>query len=179
MLSASAWELGQQNLITFVMIDSNGAEVTGLGSGFTLQISKAGGAFAASAGAKAEMGLGWYSYLATAGEADTVGPIAVVMTHASAIQQNCEYIVEQRAVNAVLFTYTLTDDTTSNPIVGAQIWICSDSAGVQVLWAGTTDALGVARDSNGNLPRLDPGTVYVYRQKAGYAFDDPDTEVIS
>jgi len=179
MLLSGDWSLNQQNMILFPLVDSSGNEVTGIGDAFTLRLSKAGAAFAASAGTKAEVGLGVYSYLTTAGEADTVGPVFVVVTHAGTVQQNLEYVVEQRAVNAVQFTYTLTDDTTGDPIVGAQIWICSDSTGVQVLWAGTTDASGVARDANGNLPRLDPGTVYVFRQKAGYSFSDPDTEVIA
>ena len=54
----TAWKLSQVNLITFVLVDSAGAEVAGLGTAWTLQISKAGGAFAGSAGTKAEMANG-------------------------------------------------------------------------------------------------------------------------
>lgn len=179
MLSAGAWKLSQQNLITFVLVDSNGNEVTGLGSGFTLQLSKAGGAFTASAGTKAEIGSGWYKYLATAGEADTVGPVAIKVTHASVIQQNLEYVVEQRTITAVEFTYTVTNSVTSAPLEGVQVWIATDSAGSYVVWAGTTDASGVARDSNSGLPLLDPGTYYFWRQRAGFTFTNPDTETVS
>lgn len=76
------WEPNQQNLITFVMVDTNGSEVSSLGAGFTLELAKAGGAFAASAGTKAEMSDGWYSYLTTTTEADTPGPVSIKVTGA-------------------------------------------------------------------------------------------------
>lgn len=179
MLSAGAWKLSQTNLITFVLVDSDGTEVTGLGTGFTLQISKAGGAFAGSAGTKAEIGSGWYKYTSTAGEADTVGPVAVKVTHASIVQQNLEYVVEQRTINSIAFTYTVTNSVSAAPLEGVQVWIAVDSAGANVVWYGTTDSLGVARDDSSNLPRLDAGTYYIFRQLAGFTFSDPDTEVVS
>ena len=179
MLSAGAWKLSQQNLITFVLVDSDGVEVTGLSDGFTLQLSKAGAAFANSAGTKAEIGSGWYSYLSTAGEADTVGPIAIKVTHASTVQQNLEYVVEERTVEAVEFTYTVTDSVSTDPIDGVRIWISTNAGGTAIVWSGYTDALGVARDDAGALPRLDPGTYYIYRQRASYTFVDPDTEVVA
>lgn len=179
MVGAGAWKLSQANLITFVLVDSNGTEVTGLGSTFTLQISKAGGAFAGSAGTKAEIGSGWYKYTSTSGEADTVGPVAIKVTHASIVQQNLEYCVEQRTVNAIEFTYTVTNSSNSQPLEGVQVWITVDSAGNNVVWYGTTDSLGVARDENGNKPRLDAGQYFFFRNLAGYVFSDPDTETVS
>lgn len=179
MLSAGAWRLGQQNLITFVLVDSNGVEVTGLGSGYTLQLSKAGGAFASSTGTKAEIGGGWYKYLSTADESDTVGPVAIRVTHASTLQQNLEYVVEQRTINAVEYTYTVTSSVSGLPIQGVEVWFTLDDDGAQVVWYGVTDAAGVARDEAGNLPRLDAGSYYVHRQKSGFVFNDPDVEVVS
>lgn len=179
MLSAGAWLQDQANTILFVMVDSGGTEVPGLGTGFTLEISKNGGAFSAGIGTKSEVGSGWYKYVTTAGEADTRGPVAVKVTHASTIQQNLEYVVEGRNAEAIEFTYTLTDSSTGDPIEGASIWICSDSGGTNVLWAGTTNSLGVAVDENSRKPWLDAGTYYIFRQKTGYIFSDPDTEVIS
>jgi hypothetical protein len=179
MLSAGAWKLSQTNLITFVLVDSNGNEVTGLGTAWTLQLSKAGGAFAGSAGTKAEIGSGWYSYLSTTTESNTVGPVAIKITHASIVQQNLEYVVEQRTINSIEYTYTVTNSVTTAAIEGVQIWICADSAGANVIWYGVTDSSGIARDDEGNLPRLDPGTIYVFRQRAGFTFSDPDTEIVS
>lgn len=180
MQSAGVWELNQQNTILFVMVDSAGTEITGLGTSFTLEISKAGAAFAASAGTKSEVGSGWYKYVTTTGEANTRGPVAVKVTGAGALQQNLEYVVAGRNAGAVEFTYTVTDSTSGLPIEGANVWITSDTAGNNTLWAGTTNSSGIAVDANGNKPFLDPGTVYVWIQRAGYIPPTvPDTEVIS
>lgn len=173
------WKLSQANQIVFVLVDSNGLEVSGLGTGFTLQISKAGGAFAGSAGTKAEIGSGWYSYVSTSGEANTVGEIAIKITHASIIQQNLAYTVEQRTISAIEYTYTVTDDVTLLPIEGVQVWIATDTDGQNVVWAGTTDSAGVARDTDGNLPLLDAATYQIFRQRAGYTFVNPDQEIVS
>lgn len=178
MLAAGVWTPNQQNTILFVMVDNVNNEVTGLGSGFTVEISKGGAAFQASAGVKAEVGSGWYSYTTTAAEADTYGPVAIKVTDASAVQQNLEYVVGDRSISAIEFTYTVTDSSTGLPIEGVEVWFATDSSGSNVAWYGTTDAFGVARN-DGNLPRLDTGTYYVFRQKAGYTFSDPDTEVVS
>lgn len=179
MLSAGAWKLSQQNLITFVLVDASGDEVAGLGNGFALQLSKAGGAFQASAGTKAEIGSGWYSYLSTSGESDTVGPVAVIVTGSGSVQQNLEYVVEQRTITAVEFTYTVTNSVTTDPLEGVQVWMSTTVNGNNIVWAGTTDAFGVARDTAGNLPRLDPGQYFIFRQKAGFAFSDPDVETVA
>lgn len=173
-----AWILNQQNRITFVMVDSNGSEVSGLGSGFTLQLAKAGGAFVASGGTKAEMASGWYTYLATAAEANTLGPVSIIVTGAGVIQQNLEYVIQQRNPNAVAFTYTVTAN--GNPLEGVHVFITTDLAGNNVVWAGDTDAFGIARDDLGNLPYLDPGSYYFWKQLSGYSDNqNPDLEVIS
>lgn len=176
----SEWVLNQQNAITFVMIDAAGNEVAGLGAGYVLELSKNGGALAASTGAKSEIGAGFYHYLAAAAEADTVGPVSITVTGAGCVQQNLEYVVRQRTPGAVAYTYTVTDSGTGLPIEGAEVWFTTDVAGANVVWTGDTDAFGVARDDNGNLPVLDPGTYYVWVQKVDYTPDAwPDTEVVS
>lgn len=170
MLSAGAWKLSQQNLITFVLVDAGGNEVAGLGSSFTLQLSKAGGAFAASAGTKAEIGSGWYSFLSTINESNTVGPVAIKITGAGVIQQNVEFCVESRAVLSVPWTYTVTDDVTGFPIDGVCTVFTTDSAGNNVVWSGFTDSAGVARDMYGQLPRLDPAVYHVFKSLSGRIF---------
>lgn len=170
----------QQNLIVFVLTDSNGSEVSGLGTTWTAEIFKTTGAFGASAGTKAEIGDGWYSYLTTAGETDTYGPGGLKITHGSIVQQNIPFVVGGLAINAVEYTYTVTEDDGVTPIEGVSVWFCIDSAGNRVAQYGVSDAFGVTRIPNSNLkPRLDPGTYQLFRQKAGYTFDDPDTEVVS
>lgn len=176
---ADEWQLNQANRIDFVMVDSSNTEVSGLGSGFTLQVSKNGGGFNASGGTKAEIGSGWYTYLSTAGEADTVGPVAIKVTGAGAVQQNLEYVVRQRNPGAIAFTYTVTRSDNSNPIEGVSVWITTDLGGSNVIWRGTTDTSGVARDDDSILPYLDAGTYYFWSQLANYTFSNPDTEVVS
>lgn len=176
-IGAGVWELNNVNTITFVLVDGSGVEVTGLGTTFTLEISKNGAAFVGSAGTKSEIANGWYAYIATAGEADTMGPVSIKITGAGIVQQNLEYIVEQRTAGANPHTYTVTDSVSSNPIPGVEVWITTDLAGNNVIWNGHTDTFGVARDENDNRPFLDPGTYYFWSKKAGYTFPNPDTEV--
>lgn len=168
----------QAQKITFVMLDFTGAELSGIPD-LTVEISKNGGAFAASAGTKAEIGDGWYSYALTAGETDTPGPLSIRATGTGALVQNLAYSVETLIVGAVQFTYTLTDEDSSEPIEGVSVWFSTDSSGANVVWQGETDAFGVARDSSGNLPYLALGSYFVWRSKVGYTFDDPDTEEVS
>lgn len=172
-------KLSQAQQINFVMVDTVNTEVSGLGATFSVFVSKAGGAFVAGAGAKAEIGNGWYAYTLTAAETNTVGPLAVRVTGAGATQQNLEYVVEDRTPAAINFTYTVTNSVTLLPIQGVEVWISTDNASANVLWRGYTDTFGVARDSNNNLPRLDPGTYYFWRAKVGFTFVDPDTEIVS
>jgi len=169
----------QSQRITFVMIDSLGIEVAGLVGALTIEISKAGGAFAPAAGAQGEIGDGWYYYDLTAGEVDTLGPLSVKVEGAGALQQNLEYIVLSRNVGCTPYTYTITDSVTLNPIPDVQVWFSTDVAGANTVWTGFTDAFGVARDANANRPCLDAGTYFVWAQRVGYTPDAfPDTEVI-
>lgn len=179
MLVAGNWARNQANTILFVLVDSANVEVPGLGATFTLQISKAGGAFAASTGVKAEIGNGWYRYTSTAAEANTVGPVGIRITGAGIAQQNLEYVVEMRVVNAVEYTYTVTNSVTGLPVEGVEVWFTTDAAGHNVVWSGVTDAFGVARDVLESKPWLDAGTYYVWRQKTWFAFTNPDVEIVS
>lgn len=179
MLNAGDWTPNQPNTILFVLVDASGIEVTGLGSGYTMWISKAGGTFTARAGVKSEIGLGWYKYVSTAGEADTPGPVAIVVTGVGIIQQNLEYVVASRVENTIEFTYTVISDGGGLPIEGVQILIATDSGGSNIIWTGFTDSLGVARDSSGDLPRLQPGNFFFFRYKYLWTFVNPDPEVVS
>ncbi len=74
---------------------------------------------------------------------------------------------------AVTFTYTLTSSVDASPIPDARVWATSDAGGSTVLASGSTDA-------NGQITfYLDAGTVYFWRQKAGWDFSNPDTETVS
>ena len=79
---------------------------------------------------------------------------------------------------SVEVTDILIDDDT-NPIEGAAVWITTDEAGTNTIWAGTTNASGYPKDAANNNPFLDPGTYYVWVQLSGYSFSNPTTEVVS
>jgi hypothetical protein len=81
---------------------------------------------------------------------------------------------------AVEFTYTVTNSVTLSPVEGVDIEVSTDSAKTHVVWVGNTDVFGVARDDFGNLPILDPGSYYFWKQKGGFIDDqNPDLEVVS
>ena len=82
-------------------------------------------------------------------------------------------------MTGIEFTYTVTNSVSGLPISGVAVWFAVDGGGAQIVWSGHTDALGVARDAYGALPRLDPGTYYVFRSRPGYVFRNPDTEIIN
>lgn len=178
-IGAGVWELDNINTITFVLVDAANAEVPGLTNTYTLEVSKNGGAFVGSAGTKSEISNGWYKYIATAAEADTIGALSIRITHASIVQQNLEYVVEQRTAGAVPYPYTVKNTVTLNPIDGVEVWITTDIAGLNVVWNGYTDTFGVARDESGALPLLDPGTYQFWSKKPGYTFPNPDAEVVA
>jgi hypothetical protein len=177
------WNQNVANTITFVMIDAAGVEVPGLGAGFTIELRKPAGAFVVGGGAKSEISDGWYQYISTAGEADTLGLVSILVNGAGCIQQNLLALVALPSTifpaGAIEFTYTVTDTVTLLPIEGVEVWISTDNPAVNIVWKGDTDAFGVAMDVNGNKPKLDAGTYYFWRQRAGYTFTDPDTEIVS
>lgn len=73
---------------------------------------------------------------------------------------------------AITFTYNLTSTAGGQPIADADVWVTTDIAGTNTIASGRTDQYG-------NVTfYLDAGTVYVWSQKTGFNFDNPDTEVI-
>ena len=172
-------KLNQINRICFVLCDNNYTEVAGLGGTFLYFISKNGGAFVAGTGAKAEIGNGWYTALLPAAECNTIGPVAIRTSAGGTIQQNLEYVVQQRNAGCIDYTYTVLDSVTFLPIPGVEVDVYTDLAMTALVWCGVTDAAGVARDSDGALPCLDAGTYYFKRNKPGYTFVNPDTEIVS
>ncbi len=73
-------------------------------------------------------------------------------------------------------TYTVTDDVTGFGIDGVHVWVTTDAAGVNIIWAGFTNAAGVV---NYYHDLATGTTVYLWRELAGYRFDNPDSESTS
>jgi len=74
----------------------------------------------------------------------------------------------------ISWTYTLTDAATGLPIMDAHVWVTSDLAGTTILASGYTNSSGVV-----TFHMVSGATVYVWRQKDGYSFTNPDLELIS
>lgn len=179
MIESGLWIPNSQNLVTFILADNTGNEVVGLGGGFNVFISKGVGPMVAALGTTGEKGMGWYWYLSTILDADTFGPVSLSVLGPGTTQQNLEYVCGSRVPTVVQYTYTVTDDVTLLPVYGVQVSFTPDAGGMIVVWSGFTDVFGVARDSYGNLPLLQPGTYYVWRFKPGTSDNDPDIEVVS
>jgi len=70
-------------------------------------------------------------------------------------------------------TYTVIDSITGLPIDGVRVWLSTDLAGTNVIRLGHTNGLGKVTFHH-DLPTGTP--IYVWREKAGYIFVNPDTE---
>ena len=73
----------------------------------------------------------------------------------------------------ISWTYTLTEISTGLPIADATIWVTTDILGRNIVATGKTDVNGIVSFT------LDADTYYIWRQKAGWNFTNPDTEVVS
>ncbi len=113
-----------------------------------------------------------YSYFA---RATYTGPVSLDSDHVTGSVGYPTY-----PAGAVNWPYVVTNSVTLLPIEGVEVWVTTDANGLNVIWIGTTDALGVARDNYDNMPLLDPGTYYFWKQRSGLIDDDnPDIEVVS
>jgi len=69
-------------------------------------------------------------------------------------------------------TITITDGT--NPLDNVRVWVTTDSAGSNIV-AGTRNT-----NSSGEVTfTLDAGTYYVWKEKSGYNFTNPESETVS
>lgn len=69
------------------------------------------------------------------------------------------------------WTYTLTSTVLPNPpIADADVWVTTDVANTNVVANGKTNAAGVVTFY------LDAGAIFVWRQKSGWNFVNPDLE---
>lgn len=70
------------------------------------------------------------------------------------------------------WTYTLNDQD-GNPIADAAVWATSDPDGDTIVATARTNALGQVNFF------LAAGTYYIFRQKVGFTFDNPDQQEVS
>lgn len=173
------WLVGLPNEVTFVMVDSSGNELTGLT--LSIEVRVTGGSFVAAAGSWLEISDGWYSYTSSAGEA-VVGPISIRVNASGAVQQNLEYVCEQRTPGVKFWQYRVTDQPggAGNPIQGVYVWVSRTNVqNDPAIWDGYTDVDGYAVDTMQRDPLVPLGNNYFWKHKPGFADDDnPDLEVV-
>lgn len=149
----------------------NGSAFTG-----TVAVTVTGdsGTQGAGAGAVTHEGNGYHSYAPSQAETNYTH-VAFGFTGVSAVPATVQVYTELAAagVGAIEWDYTLTSSVDASPIADANVWVTSDVGGNTVLASGTTDQNGVVTFF------LDAGTVYVFRQKTGWNFVNPDTEVVA
>jgi hypothetical protein len=158
----------------FLLINkTTGAAVTtGIPSGY---VTIDGGAQTPLSGSCAHEGNGQWTIDITASEmnGDLIG---LLFTHVDAIPVSFTIattgVLPSLGPGAIAWTYILVTSLGA-PIADADIWVTTDSAGSNIIASGRTD-------QNGQVTfYLDAGTIYVWAQKTGMNFTNPDAEVVS
>jgi hypothetical protein len=73
----------------------------------------------------------------------------------------------------ITFTYTLTSSVDGSPIADCWVGVYTEAGMTNLVASGRTDNSGVVTFY------LDAGTYYLKREKSGWNFTNPDTEVVS
>lgn len=177
---SSDWLYGLANEVTFVMVDSADNELTGLT--LSIEVRVTGQTFQAALGSWGEIGNGWYYYICDPSEA-VVGPVSIRVNAAGAVQQNLEYVCEQRTPGVKFWPYRVTDQPggLGNPIQGVYVWVSrTNGENDPAIWEGYTDVDGYAVDDMQRNPLVPLGNNYFWKWKPGFADDDnPDLEVVT
>ena len=93
--------------------------------------------------------------------------------YAIRVQGDSAWITGGAGGGAITFTYTLTDDVSSDPIADVLVWATTDVGGTNTIGSTRTDNFGEA------VFTLDAGTYYMWRKKGGYQFTNPDSQVVN
>ena len=84
-----------------------------------------------------------------------------------------EVYYEGVGAGAITFTYTLTSSEDASPIADADVWVATDAGNTNIIASDTTDSSGQV------VFYLDAGTYYIFRQKDGWNFSNPDIETVA
>lgn len=150
---------------------SNGAAFVGA---VTVSVTGDGGAQTPGTGTIEHEGNGYYSYKPTQAETN-FAHAAFQFLGVGAVPTSTQVYTElaTAGAGAITWIYTLTNSVDASPIADADVWVTSDIAGTNILASGRTD-------QNGNVTFfLDAGTVFVWRQRSGFDFVNPDQELVA
>lgn len=85
---------GTTPVIVFLLVSTADDKTAVTGATPSVQLSKAGGAFAAAAGAVTEISMGFYKFTLTATETNTLGALVIVATATGAdVWRSIEQVV--------------------------------------------------------------------------------------
>ena len=142
---------------TITVANSIGVFLKGLGvdtSGVTTLLSRVTGAVLLASG---------YTAPPTVGQIDT----QLSGTHGAGVWASA-------GSGSIQWSPTQTTNTvTHQPIAQVAIWVTTDSAGANTVAAGSTDDFGNVKF------QLNAGTYYIWKMKAGYTFNNPETGVVT
>lgn len=143
-------------------------------AGVAVAVTGDGGTQTPGAGTLVHEGNGFWSYVPTQAETN-FAHIAFTFTGANAVPTSIQVYTELAAagVGAITWPYMLTSSVDASPIADADVWVTSDSAGNNVLASGKTNQAGVV------MFFLDAGPAFVWRQKSGWNFSNPDPETVA
>jgi hypothetical protein len=74
---------------------------------------------------------------------------------------------------SIEWSYYLESTVDATPIADVDVWVTTDVTGDNTIARGQTNSFGYVTFY------LDPGTYYIWSQKSGWSFPNPDTEVVS
>jgi len=143
-------------------------------AGVSVAVTGDGGTQTPGAGTLAHEGNGLWSYVPTQAETN-FAHVAFTFTGANAVPTTVQVYTELAAagVGAITWSYTLTSSVDASPIADADVWVTSDAQGTNVLASGKANQAGVVTFF------LDAGQVFVWRQKSGWNFSNPDPETVA
>ena len=145
----------------------------------TVTIRKVGGVFGAPVGAVSEVGSGWYELAGNATDRNTLGEclVHVTATGCDTVDRKLDIVGFDPFADQPLHVGSkqvmISTVNGLTPIPGADVWATTDVGGTNVAAQGITDTFG-----NVTL-MLDVGTYYIWQQRSGFSFTNPQTLVVS
>lgn len=112
-----------------------------------------------------------YSYLG-ADNLNLVGKFSTtdVTVDSQDLYSSAFYIYPPLGAGSIVVTINITE--LGVPVDGCEVWVTTDIAGTNVVASGVTDAFGNL------IVTLDSGVYYVWKQKAGINFTNPQTMTV-
>jgi hypothetical protein len=107
---------------------------------------------------------GWYSYILTAAEVNTLGPLSIGQRRTE--QQNLEYVVKSRAVGVKIYLHR--DEQRQRAASGWRVCVGGAQLGPRPGVVERHHGRAGGRDEDGDLPCLQDATYRFYKSLSGF-----------